>query len=104
GYLPAGPQPETLRRFDVFAGLDSLIASLEEDFDVVIFVASMEGQPVDATAVALHSDCVILTGRERRTTYRQVADALQELNAVRVGATGLVLVRKPSRFRHRRGT
>lgn len=94
-YLPAGPKQDSLRQFDVFAGLETLIASLEAEFDVVIFVASLEGQPVDATAVALHSDCVLLTCRERRTTYHQIKRSMQALNAVRVGATGLLIMKKP---------
>lgn len=95
GYLPAGAAHETLRKFDVFSGLESVIGALEAEFDVVVSVASIGGAPLDAAVAALHSDCILMTCQERRTTYRQVNRALRELNAVRVGATGLVILKKP---------
>lgn len=94
GYLPAGPEQATLRRYDVFSNLDALVAELEREFDVVIVLTGLDAVPVDATAAALHSDCVLLTCRERHTTHRQIRRTVDELNAVRVGATGLVILKK----------
>ncbi|WP_159611323.1 Wzz/FepE/Etk N-terminal domain-containing protein [Glutamicibacter sp. JC586] len=102
-YVPAGPRQESLRKYDVFSRLEAVMSSLEAEFDVAIFVASLDGYPVDATAIALHSDCVMVACRERRTTYHQVRRSLEELNAVRIGATGLLIVKKPHIFQRRRG-
>lgn len=103
GYLPAGATQKSLRKYDVFSRLEAVMSALEAEYDVAIFVASLDGRPVDATAIALHSDCVMLSCRERRTTYGQVRRALEELNAVRIGATGLLIVKKPHRIQRRRG-
>ena len=94
GYLPAGQAHETLRKFDVFSGLEAVISALEAEYDVVVSIASIGGAPLDAAVAALHSDCVLVTCQERRTTYGQINRTLRELNAVRVGATGMVILKK----------
>lgn len=101
GYLPTGPEEAALRRYDVFSGFDALVASLEADFDVVIVLSCLDAAPVDATAAALHSDCVLVICRENSTTYRQITRTVGELSAVRVGATGLVILKRPRLFERR---
>lgn len=101
GYIPAGESDLSLRPYDVYSRLEPLIGRLEAEFDVVIMMTALDSVPVDAVAMALHSDCVLITCRERRTTYRRIRRAVEELSAVRVGATGLVILKKPRLFRLR---
>ncbi|GAA5227766.1 Wzz/FepE/Etk N-terminal domain-containing protein [Paeniglutamicibacter antarcticus] len=98
GYLPVGASDTGLRRYDVFRKLEPLIAELEVGYDVVVILTTMETDPVDGAAVAMHCDCVLLTCRERRTTFHHLRRIVDDLSAVRVGATGLVILHKPHRL------
>lgn len=99
GYLSAGAKDDSLRNFDVYSRLEPVIGKLEAEYDVVIMTSALGASPIDATVVALHSDCVLVACRERKTTYRQIKRTVQELNAVRVGTTGLLIVEKRKLFR-----
>lgn len=91
GVLRAGTERPALRNFDVVAQLEPLITELEAVYDVVIIMTTTNAEPLDGAAVALHCDCVLVTAKMRKTTYGKLNEIVEDLSAVRVGATGLVL-------------
>ncbi len=98
GYLPAGTAEEQLRGFDVFRQMEPMMSDLESGYDVVIMLTTMQSAPVDGAAVAIHCDCVLVTCREKKTTFGHLKRVINDLASVRVGATGLIVLRKPRRF------
>ncbi|MGP9728613.1 Wzz/FepE/Etk N-terminal domain-containing protein [Glutamicibacter sp. AOP3-A1-12] len=93
GVLPAGAKQPSLRKFDVVSQLESLISELEASYDVVIVMTTMNTEPIDGAAVALHCDCVLVTAKLKKTTYGKLKAVIEDLSAVRAGATGLVMTR-----------
>ncbi|MHC6176415.1 Wzz/FepE/Etk N-terminal domain-containing protein [Glutamicibacter sp. X7] len=104
GYLAAGEPAAGLRRYDVFRRISPLIEELERSYDVVVILAAMGAQPIDGAVVAAHCDGVLLTTRQKKSTARSLRRTLEDLAAVRSGATGLVMLRHPRRrIRPRQG-
>ncbi|QRQ79989.1 Wzz/FepE/Etk N-terminal domain-containing protein [Glutamicibacter protophormiae] len=104
GYLPAGSEEVELRGYDVFRQMEPMIADLESGHDVVIMLTTMQSTPVDGAAVAIHCDCVLVTCQEKKTTFGHLKRVINDLSSVRVGATGLIVLRKSRRFaRPRKG-
>lgn len=97
GILPAGTTTQMLRKFDASRLLESLICELEASYDVVIVMTTSEAEPVDGAAAALHCDCVLVTAKTKQTTYKKLRQIVDDLSAVRVGATGLVIIHGKAR-------
>lgn len=97
GVLPAGGTTQMLRKIDASRLLESLICELEATYDVVIVMTTSDAEPVDGAAAALHCDCVLVTAKTKQTTYKKLKQIVDDLSAVRVGATGLVIIHGKAR-------
>ncbi len=96
--LTSGPIPPNPSELLQSKSMESLLAHLRSDFDVVIIDAPPLLPVTDAAVLAAQADGAVVVVRHGRTTRDQLAHALDRLTAVDAEPAGVVINMVPSKF------
>jgi len=95
--LPSGPLPPNPSELIASAGMDELLRSLEQRFDLVLVDAPPLLPVTDGALLAALTDGAVLSVRTRTTRREQLTQATAALQAVDAKVLGVVLNMVPTR-------
>jgi non-specific protein-tyrosine kinase len=97
--LPSGPLPPNPSELLASSGMRTLMATLEETYDVVIVDAPPLLPVTDAAVIATLTSGALLCVRVGKVRHEQVRRAMEALRAVDAAVLGCVLTMAPTRGR-----